>query len=100
MAETVSGGQPVGNIPASMMQALVSGQIPKFYSNGLALAATGTDITIICLDGATPVVAVTIAYPTAKSLSMDLAEGVKNFENKTGEKVKDVKELMALLHEK
>jgi hypothetical protein len=79
------------------LQAALSGQSPKYYANGIGLAATGTDITIIFLDGAVPAVAVTLAYATAKSLVHDLGEGIKSYEEKTGEKVKLINELMALL---
>src|SRR5579871_1233460 len=92
-APVIMAGGPE-NPAAAATQALMSGQIPKFYTNGLALAATATEITIICLDGTLPLAAVSLAYPTARSLAHDLEEGVKNFEVRTGEKVKTVNELM------
>jgi hypothetical protein len=101
MADQKAGGPPpIGEATVQIpnpVQAVLSGQVPKFYGNGIALQATASDITLICLDGPLPVVAITLAYSTAKSLAHDLGLGIQNYEEKTGEKIMMVKDLTALL---
>jgi hypothetical protein len=87
-------------IPQAALQALTSGQVPKVYANGSALAATPSDLTMILMDGPSPVVAVTLTYTTAKSMAHDLNQAIKNYEEKTGDKVRQISELVPLFAQK
>ena len=95
-----TGLAPGAPLPSGITQALASGQIPKFYANGMAITATPTDMTLIFLDNMAPGVAITIAYATAKSLVHDVELAIRNFEEKTGEKVRGINELMQLFVKK
>ena len=76
------------------LQALLRAPVPKLHANGFGFAANATDVTVLLFDAEQIVGSVTFAYPTAKSLVAELDEAVKNFETKTGEKVRDLKYLM------
>ena len=80
------------------LQAIMRGGAPKIYANGIGLGATASDITVLLFDGNVPVGVVTLAYVTAKSLVEDLGDAIKTYEQKTGEKVRQIKELAPLLH--
>lgn len=83
------------------MQALMRGApIQKFYANGLGLATTASDLSVIFLDQNAPVAIVTLAFPTAKTLSNELGKALADLEQKTGEKIRDVTELMKILQPK
>jgi hypothetical protein len=83
-------------LPPAALQALNSGQVPKFYANGAAIASTATDLTMILMDGPVPVLAAALTYTTAKSLAHDLDRAIKNYEEKTGDKVRQISELAPL----
>jgi hypothetical protein len=81
------------------MQAVMRGQGMKVYANGIGLGITATDITVLLFDSNVPVGAVTMAYVTAQSLVTDLGSAIKSFEERTGEKVRQIKELAPLLQD-
>jgi hypothetical protein len=87
-------------LPPAVLQALNSGQVPKFYANGAAIASTATDLTMILMDGPVPVLATALTYTTAKSLAHDLNQAIKNYEEKTGDKVRQISELAPLFASK
>ncbi len=65
----------------------------KTYANGIGFAATATDVSVLLFDNEQFVGSVVLAYPTAKSLVVELTDLIKNFEEKTGEKVKEIRDL-------
>jgi hypothetical protein len=76
------------------LQAFLRAPVPRIHANGLGLAANATDITVLLFDGEQLAGTLTLAYPTAKSLSIDLNDAITNFETMTGEKVRELKDLM------
>jgi hypothetical protein len=82
------------------LQALLHAPVPRIYANGIGTAPSSSDISVIFLDVGQPVVIVKLAYTTAKSLVMDIGAAIKHFEEKTGEKVKDIRELDAMMQSK
>ena len=81
------------------MQAFLRAPVQKIYANGLGVNATATDISVVLLDNTNPVGILTLAYSTAKSLIIDVSTAIKTFEDRTGEKVKDINTLAAKLKE-
>lgn len=77
------------------MQALLRAPGPKIHANGFGMGANATDVTVLLFDAEQPAGALVIAYPLAKSLAISLNEAVKNFEEKTGEEVKELNYLIS-----
>jgi hypothetical protein len=81
------------------IQAFLRAPVPKIYANGIGTALTASDISIILLDNGNPSGIVSMSYTTAKSLAKDVQTAIENFEKKTGERVKDIKELSSKMQE-
>lgn len=86
--------QAVPSDQQRQLQALLRAPVPKIHANGFGFAANATDVTVLLFDAEQIVGSVTFAYPTAKTLVGELDEAIKNYETKTGEKVRDLKYLM------
>ena len=68
--------------------------IPKFYANGLGVASTVSDVSVVFLQNGAPIASVA-ALPVVKSLIEDLTKSLQGIERRTGEKVQGVRELLA-----
>jgi hypothetical protein len=79
------------------MRAYLNAPVPRIFANGIGINGTATDITVLFLDGEAPAGTVTLAYPVAKTLVNEMTKVLAHFERKTGEKIKDIAELTALL---
>jgi hypothetical protein len=77
--------------------AMLHAPVPRIFANGLAVQGTATDITLVFLDNGRPAGNLTVAYPVAKAIAVELTKVLTLFETKTGEKIKDINELSALL---
>lgn len=76
------------------MQAFLRAPVPKIHANGLGMGANATDVTVLLFDSELPAGTLIISYTVAKALALALNEAVKNFEDKTGEKVQDLNYLI------
>lgn len=81
--------------PAQQMQALLNSPIPKIYANGIGTAPTRSDISIVLLHNGVATGIITLPLSAAKSLTGDIAQALEEIEKKTGQKVRDLKDLAA-----
>jgi orotate phosphoribosyltransferase-like protein len=79
------------------MRAILNAPVPRMFANGLGVHATATDVSLVFLDNDSPVGIVTVGYPLAKTMISELSKVIHLYETKTGETVKELKELVALL---
>jgi hypothetical protein len=68
-------------------------QVPTFYMNGIGIAVTAADISVVMILNGNPVGNLIISYATAKTLADGLQQAVERFEKATGQRVKDNSEL-------
>jgi len=71
--------------------------IPLFYSNGVVVAMSLTDLHLTANVNSKPVCVMVIPLPAAKSLVKSLNEAINDFESKTNTEVLDLSELSSLL---
>ncbi|MGD0418466.1 MAG: hypothetical protein ABSA68_02615 [Xanthobacteraceae bacterium] len=72
------------------MQALLRAPVPKIHANGIGMGANATDVTILLFDAEQLAGTLILPYSVAKSLANSLNEAIKNFEEKTGDKVREL----------
>jgi hypothetical protein len=84
--------------PAQQVRAMLAAPIPRIFANGIGIQATATDVSLVLLLHDNPAGIVTVAYPVAKAIVVELSKVLNIFETKTGEKIKDINELAALLN--
>lgn len=93
--------QPKSETPEQLqqkqLQAFLRAPVQRLYANGIGTATTAADVSVILLMHGAPTAIVSMSYTTAKSLVNDVGNAIKNFEDKTDEKIKGIKELQAKL---
>jgi hypothetical protein len=82
------------------LQTFLGAPVPRIFANGIGTAISASDMSIVFLDNGNPAGIVRLSYSAAKSLMMDIGTSIEQFENKTGEKVRDLRELDAKLKAK
>lgn len=81
----------------AMAQAALSGGAPRIYANGFIIAQTSSDIAVIMMSNSAVIGVLNMSHISAKSLSAELAEAVRNFEKATHQKVKTLAEVQEAL---
>jgi hypothetical protein len=76
-----------------MIQAAFHGSVPRYYTNGITLMVTPSDICLVMSNNGIPSIAVTLSYPTAKQLEGDLQRLMGDLERITGLKIKSLAEM-------
>jgi hypothetical protein len=75
---------PAGGDPAALAQALVqtalASNAPRIYANGLGLAVTGSDVLMTLWHNGAAAAIINLAFPTAKSLVIDLGIVLQDIE--------------------
>ena len=82
---------------ALLPQIMASPQIPKLYMQSFANFASAVDITVVALNGSTPMGAITLSYETAKSLALRLGQAIETFEKAVGRPILTTEETQAKL---
>lgn len=72
---------------------LVPTNIPFFYTNGIIVSLTPSDVTLTITINGQPGHILNMARETAKTLIINLNTAITDFETKTGSKVLDMKEI-------
>src|SRR6266436_1096080 len=70
----------------AMIQASFHGSVPRYYTNGITLMITPSDICLVLLNNGVPSVTVTLSHPTAKQLAGDLQRYINDLESTMGQK--------------
>jgi hypothetical protein len=76
-----------------MIQAAFHGSVQRYYTNGITLMVTPSDICLVLLNNGTPSITVTLSHPTAKQLQGDLQKLVGDLERVTGQRIKSLSEM-------
>jgi hypothetical protein len=76
-----------------MIQAAFHGSVPRYYTNGITLMVTPSDICLVLLHNGIPSITVTLSHPTAKQLEGDLKRLMGDLERVTGQKIKSLAEM-------
>ena len=76
-----------------LMQMALRGPVPRHYANGISVAMTPSDLSIVLLTNGSPTGVLSMSYITAKNLIDELTAAVQNFEKATGYKIKSVTEI-------
>jgi hypothetical protein len=80
-----------------IMQMALRGPVPRHYANGISVAMTPSDLSVVLLTNGSPTGVLSMSYITAKNLIDELTDAVKNFEKATSYKIKSVNEIDAEL---
>ena len=75
-----------------MVQMALRGS-PRLYTNGIAVAQTASDVSLVLLTNENPTGVLSLSYTTAKTVVDELSKAIKNFEAGTDYKVKSIEEL-------
>jgi hypothetical protein len=78
-----------------LIQGAILGPVPKFYANGVGIAQTASDISLVLLMHNQPIGVVTMSYVTMKSIWSDLSPVLEAFEKATGQKIQTISEVNA-----
>ena len=76
-----------------VMAAALRGAAPRLYANGLGIAQTASDLSIILMSNLQAVGVVSMSYITAKTLSNELVRAISAFETAMQQKVKSIEEI-------
>jgi len=79
----------------AQLQAMLRAPVPRIYSNGLAIASSSSDVTVVLLQHGTPAGILSMSYATAKSLVKDLGGAILTFETNSNQQIKDIREATA-----
>jgi hypothetical protein len=90
-----------GPTPAQIQQlqqqqavaAALRGAVPRLYANGVGVAQSASDVSIVLISNLSAVGVVSMSYITAKTLVTDLNRAILNFEKVLNQKVKSIEEI-------
>lgn len=79
--EDLKPAAPAPIVQEMLTQLIANPQIPKLYMQSFANFASAVDITVVVVNGNVATAALTLPYPTAKSLSIALNDAIGKYEN-------------------
>jgi len=79
------------------LELAMRGPFPKLYFNGMGVAVTGSDMTVVLQHNNVMVGLLTGSYETFKTLSKALDENIRNVEKRAGIEFKSAEDLAAKL---
>ncbi len=93
--------RPTQPTPAQMMQAqqqaavaaAMRGAVPRLYTNGIHIAQTASDISLILMSNLAAVGVVNMSYISAKSLRNELDKAISQFEKAINQDVLTIEEI-------
>lgn len=85
------------NKPLEMQRTFLPVSLQSLYSNGILVSLTVSDISLTITINGQPTHTLNMSLTTAKTLAANINTAIKDFEEKTGSKVLEAKEVATFM---